>query len=133
LPNLPEPGSPADWLRYARSDLALARIECPAEVFFETLCLHTQQAVEKSLKAVLLWKGIRLLYTHNLAELITLVREARIPWPVELDQAAELTVYAAQTRYPGDFEPVSAEEHRRSISVAEQVLAWAQRLIEEGA
>ena len=24
LPSLPTPGSPADWLRYARSDLALA-------------------------------------------------------------------------------------------------------------
>jgi hypothetical protein len=56
-PNLPEPGSPADWLRYARSDLALARIERPAEVFLEMLCFHAQQAVEKSLKAVLLWKG----------------------------------------------------------------------------
>src|SRR5213594_4393247 len=75
----PEIGSPADWLRYARSDLALARVARPAEVFLEMLCFHTQQAVEKSIKAVLLANGIRFPYTHDIAKLITLVNEAGIP------------------------------------------------------
>jgi HEPN domain-containing protein len=54
----PEPGSPAAWLRYARSDLALARVPARGEVLLESLCFHAQQAVEKSLKAVLVGRGI---------------------------------------------------------------------------
>ncbi len=47
-----EPGSPADWLRHAASDLKLARIARPPEVLLEALCFHAQQAAEKALKAV---------------------------------------------------------------------------------
>ncbi|WP_456427531.1 HEPN domain-containing protein [Rhodocaloribacter sp.] len=53
-PDLPEPGAAADWLRYARSDLALARVEPPAGVLTEMLCFHAQQAAEKALKALLI-------------------------------------------------------------------------------
>ncbi len=49
-----EPGSPADWLRHAPSDLELARIARPPEVLLEALCFHAQQAAEKALKAVLI-------------------------------------------------------------------------------
>ena len=45
-------GSPEDWLRYAHSDLELARVPPPPKVLFEGLCFHAQQAAEKSLKAV---------------------------------------------------------------------------------
>ena len=131
--NPPEIGSPADWLRHARSDLALARIERPAEVFLEMLCFHAQQAVEKSIKAVLLANEIRFPYTHGVAKLISLVKEAEIPWPEGLDQAADLTEYASETRYPGSVEPVSEEDYRQALEVAEQVLAWAASFIEDAA
>ena len=63
----PEPGSPADWLRHAGSDLALSRTPADNEVLPETLAFHAQQAAEKSLKAVLLHAGIEPPRTHNLA------------------------------------------------------------------
>ena len=129
----PEIGSPADWLRHARSDLALARVERPAEVFLEMLCFHAQQAAEKSIKAVLLVNEIHFPYTHDVAKLISLVKEAGIRWPEGLDQAAGLTEYASETRYPGSVEPVSEEDYRQAIEVAEQVLAWAVSLIEGAA
>jgi len=50
----PEPGSPADWLRYAHSDLVLAETPPPTGVLLELLCYHAQQAAEKALKAALL-------------------------------------------------------------------------------
>lgn len=77
-PNQPEVGTPADWLRYARSDLALARVERPAEVLLDSLCFHAQQTVEKSMKAVLLSQGIRFPYTHDIARLITLLNQSQI-------------------------------------------------------
>lgn len=128
--NQPEVGTPADWLRYARSDLALARVERPAEVLLDSLCFHAQQTVEKSMKAVLLSQGIRFPYTHDIARLITLLNQSQIDWPDELDQAAELTQYAAEGRYPGVVEPVSEEEYHQVLMIAEKVLAWAVNSIE---
>jgi HEPN domain-containing protein len=132
-PTPPEVGSPTDWLRHARSDLALARVERPAEVFLEMLCFHAQQAVEKSIKAVLLANEIHFPYTHDVAKLISLVKEAGIPWPEGLDQAADLTEYASETRYPGSVEPVSEEDYRQAVAIAEQILTWSASIIEEAA
>lgn len=128
-PDLPEVGTPADWLRYARSDLALARVQRPADVLLDTLCFHAQQAAEKSLKAVLLLQGIRFPYTHDIARLITLVSEAVVSWPEELDQASGLSEYAADVRYPGSRESISEEDYRQALTIAEQVFAWAESLI----
>lgn len=128
-PDLPEIGTPADWLRYARSDLALARVQRPADVLLDTLCFHAQQAVEKSLKAVLLSENIQFPYTHDIARLITLVSEAEVSWPEELNQAAGLSEYAADARYPGSRELVSEEDYHQALTIAEQVFAWAESLL----
>ena len=58
------PGSAGDWLRYARSDLELARIDKPEGVLLESLCFHTQQAAEKALKAALIFLEIDYPKTH---------------------------------------------------------------------
>ncbi len=68
-----EPGTPGDWLRYARSDLALARAPVSKEVLLEVLCFHAQQATEKALKAVLINRGMTAPWTHNLRTLLDLL------------------------------------------------------------
>ena len=47
----PTPGSSADWLARARSDLALAKVPLPEGAMYEDLCFHAQQAAEKAVKA----------------------------------------------------------------------------------
>ena len=44
------PGSSGDWLRYAKADLALARVPLPQGGLYELLCFHAPQAAEKSVK-----------------------------------------------------------------------------------
>jgi len=127
-----DPGSPADWLRHARSDLALASHSDTPGVMLETLCFHAQQAVEKALKAVLLHHSVPFPYTHDIARLITTCQDAGIAWPDELDEAAELTEYAVVTRYPGPSSEVTEEEYREAIDIAGKVFAWAAALIGEG-
>ena len=39
------PGSPADWLARARSDLALAKAPLPEGALYEDLCFHAQQVI----------------------------------------------------------------------------------------
>ena len=124
--NKPEPGSPADWIRHARSDLALARIKAPSEVLTETLCFHAQQAAEKALKAVLVAHDQPAPRTHNIRTLIERLPSHLDP-PFLLDEAAGLSVYAVLTRYPADMEPVSKDEYQEAVSLAEAVVDWAEQ------
>ncbi|MCR4290073.1 MAG: HEPN domain-containing protein [Candidatus Scalindua sp.] len=55
--------TPEDWLTHAFSDLKLAQLGRGNEgVLHEQVCFHTQQAVEKTLKAVLLFSQKYFLY-----------------------------------------------------------------------
>jgi HEPN domain-containing protein len=120
----PEPGSPADWLRFADSDLILAQARS-GSVLLEMLCFHAQQAAEKSLKAVLLARGIAFPRTHNLQVLLDLLPEAALR-PPDVDRAAGLSDYAVHARYPGEYEPVSEDEYREAVRLAQAVVHWAK-------
>ena len=124
------PGSAEDWLRYASSDLELARIEKPDGVLLENLCFHAQQAAEKTLKAVLVFLEIHYPTTHNIRTLIDFLPDG-IDIPQVVEDAAALTDYAVESRYPGNIEPVEEEEYRNSIHIAEAVLRRAESLIYE--
>ena len=60
-----QPGSPASWLSFAESDLALASVKNP-NVLHNALCFQAQQATEKAVKAVLVAEGIAFPKTHNI-------------------------------------------------------------------
>lgn len=128
------PGSADDWLRYARSDLELARIERPAGALLESLCFHAQQAAEKALKAALVFRGDECPRTHNIRTLLDLLSPT-VKIPEEVSEAAMLTDYAVELRYPGDIEPVEEEEHQQAVRLAEFVVRWVESLVrgEEGA
>jgi HEPN domain-containing protein len=124
----PEPGTAADWLRHAKSDLALANVPLPQDVLYSELCFHAQQAVEKCLKAVLIHLDIEFRKTHDIDYLKTLL-PAQIPLPPEAEQVADLTSYAVAFRYPGDYEDVTEEAYREAIGSARVVYEWAEKII----
>jgi len=127
--NVPEPGSAADWLRYARSDLALSKAPRSGDILFETLCFHAQQAAEKSVKAVLIHFGITHDRTHNLRTLLSQVQVA-CAVPQSVIEAAGLSDYAVAMRYPGERESIEEEEYLTSIAMAERVVRWAERIVD---
>lgn len=126
----PPPESPQAWLQRARSDLALARaaLDSP-NVLVEDSCYHAQQCAEKALKALLVQRMIAFPRTHVLEMLVDLLKAAGVDVPSDVDEAFTLTQYAVQTRYPGEWEPVTAEEARSALETAAQVLAWVERHI----
>jgi HEPN domain-containing protein len=122
-------GSPADWLRHARSDLQLAK--SPAldpDVLPETLCFHAQQSVEKAIKAVLVFSGIAFPKTHNIGVLLELLHP-QTPRDRVLSETASLTDFAVTSRYPSEVEDVTEEELCVAIAIAERVLAWASKIV----
>ena len=125
------PGSPSDWLRHAWSDLELARVVRNSRILLEDLSFHAEQAAEKALKAVLIFKSIPFPKTHNIRTLLDRLPEDVIPTK-EVKEAASLTDYAVLSRYPGDLEPVTDEEYRKALSLAEIVVKWAEGVIKGG-
>lgn len=125
------PDDPREWLNRARSDLTLARAERPG-IYLEDLCFHAQQAVEKAVKALLIERQVDFPYSHDIAQLLTLLENAGQPFPEPVRQAERLTRFAVFTRYPGVGPPVSREEYEEALAIAEAVVRWAEGQIHAG-
>ncbi|TAK34671.1 MAG: HEPN domain-containing protein [Chloroflexota bacterium] len=121
-------GLPEDWLRYAQADLALARVPLPVGAMYELLCFHAQQAVEKSVKAVLINFGIPVIKTHVLERLIDLL-PPEIARPPDLIGSARLNAYATVARYPGEVEALTEADYREAMRLSEAVVAWARGIV----
>jgi HEPN domain-containing protein len=125
-----DPSDPRDWLRRVRSNLARAQAG-PAsdDVLYEDLCFDAQQAAEKALKAVLVATKTNVPKTHSIERLVGLLREGGVAVPGDLDEAAELTRFAAQGRYPTWHEDASREEYLRALELAVRVARWAEDVV----
>ena len=75
------PGSAADWMARAKSDLAIAKMPLPEGALYEDLCFHAQQAAEKALKAVYQHHEWEFQYTHDLNKLMTGLEQQGIAVP----------------------------------------------------
>lgn len=120
------PDDPREWLNRAQSNLALAKIPLQGDLYREDLCFNAQQAAEKAIKAVCIAHNIRYPLVHDLAALVTLLMNNAIPVPDNVRESAKLTRFAIATRYPQILSPVSDEEYRRSLTIARNVVRWAE-------
>lgn len=120
---------PQTWLDRAKSNLSLA-MSTREGVFLEDLCFEAQQAAEKSAKAVLLDRGVDFPYTHDLAELLTLLQEeTNVKVPEKVKQIPRLTRFAVAARYPGPLESVTKDEYEKALKIAQNVVEWAENTI----
>lgn len=110
-----------DWLN-VQNNLAASRIP------WDTVCFHAQQAIEKSLKALLLHRGIVPPRVHDLVKLI----DASPVDSAELKQwrkdFRELNGFAVKSRYGGK-DPAPAKA-RVVVKRAEQIRKAVLELIE---
>lgn len=127
-PHDPRPGSPAEWLRHARSDLAIAELPLPPNALYNGLCFNAQQAAETSIKAALVRYQVRFRKVHDLGYLVALLPPQVEP-PPAAERLVRLTDYATIARYPGDYEDVTEEEYRDAVSIARAVYTWAEQII----
>jgi HEPN domain-containing protein len=118
---------PLAWLQRARSDLQLGRAALRAQgVMPEDVCFHAQQCAEKALKALLLHMKIGFPKTHAIEVLLDLLKAQGVGIPNGVDEAFELSEYAVQTRYPGEWEPVTQSEAHHALERAGLVLTWVE-------
>ena len=123
----PDPVRTADtraWLAKAILDLRSARADLGVVPPIRGDALfHCQQAVEKVLRAWLTWHDRPFRKTHDLGELG--VQGVAVDAELEplLREAAPLTEYAWQFRYPGEVAEPAEEETAAGLALAEQVVA----------
>ncbi len=122
-------GTPQDWLRRAKGNLARAKQSKPKEAFWEDLCFDAQQAAEKAVKAVLRFHRFDFPKTHDLRQLFTLLDSKGKAVPGEIWDAVDLADYAVETRYPGPAEAVTKKEYGEAVVLAQKVIKWAKKII----
>jgi HEPN domain-containing protein len=107
------------WVRSAEDDLLTARNmmtlgrKCPCAI----VGFHSQQCAEKYIKALLTLHSVEFPKTHDLIELFSLV-PTRLRIERDLSEAAFLSRFAVETRYPGNHEPVTVPEARKALRIA---------------
>ncbi len=122
-----------EWLDRARSNLERTRVEKKSRyIRYEDICFDCQQCVEKSLKALLVFKKIKFEWTHNIGILIKNLEDKNIVVPDNIKKAASLSVYAVRTRYPGEEEPVTKKEFMETRNLAEMVFKWVKDKLKAG-
>jgi HEPN domain-containing protein len=124
------PGSPDEWMDHAESDLRLAQLATgDASIRREQVCFHAQQAAEKAIKAVLLFRQVEFPLTHDIEALMELAEESGLSLPDAVGDAGLLTPYAVEARYPGSWMDITASDVQEAIETAKRTLQWAKGLI----
>jgi HEPN domain-containing protein len=115
------------WLRYAQEDLDSAETLARSDGYPRQICWLSQQCVEKALKAVLVLLQIDFPRTHDLDVLLNLIPE---DWTVKAEHSslAELSEWAVEARYPGNWPEASDTDAEAALAQATRVY---QSIIQE--
>ena len=114
-----------ELLTVAKDDLEGARALVLAKVRRQELSLfHVQQAIEKALKAYLVWAGKPVPMVHSLGLLVDRIPDAaNIPYA---DSLEDLTQFATIRRYEDGVALFTSEELSQSLKTAEAVIHWVE-------
>jgi HEPN domain-containing protein len=109
-----------NWLLKASNDVTIAQHELQHEAAVtDAVCFHCQQAVEKFLKAFLIFHDIEFGRTHNVYALLRQCCE-RDPEFCGLD-LKDLNFFGVTVRYPDDFYMPSVEESQEYVIIAQTI------------
>ncbi len=116
-------------IKIAEGDLTTAQalIQSPNPGRLENILYMIQQAIEKTLKSVLINKQIPFPLVHDLGILIALLPSNEYP-PGGFEWTA-LNPYASIRRYEEGHLPITLDEIKGSYLSATQVIDWAKKII----
>ncbi len=116
-----------NWLFRANEDIAVIESlsGLDLEYYTSTICFHAQQAVEKYLKAYLIYHDIDFPRTHDVDYLLLECQKIdKDSFEIDL---LSLTDYGVSIRYPDDFFIPGIDETKVYLELARQI----KQLIEE--
>lgn len=110
-----------EWLARARDDLIAARALISKKLF-DLAAFHSQQSVEKSLKAVYVRRFRKLRKTHDV---VLLGKEVGMPEGLQA-LCADVDAFCTASRYPGTRRQVSEADAKHALEIARKVLEWSE-------
>lgn len=122
------------WLEKAAADLESADVLLASGIptQLHQVLFHSQQAVEKSLKAFLVWHLVTFRRTHDIAEIGDQCTKVDVTLEPIIEDAKYLSDYAWAYRYPGEDPDPKKAEAKAGLEEAKKVFREiANRLPEE--
>jgi len=111
-----------DWLFKAKSDLKSAKkLSKDDDETLDTAAYHTQQCVEKSLKAFLVFNKRVPPRTHDLEKLLELCVVFDMSLKDLFEDVITLIPYAIYSRYPDDYFEINRSDVESAITIAHKV------------
>ena len=112
------------WLVKAENDfLNIANNLSAAQVPWDTVCFHAQQAAEKLFKAFLVFHRELPPRTHDLVVLLAECTRIEPALAFLEEDCRRLTFFAVSVRYPGDVFDPEEKDGREMAALAERVRA----------
>jgi len=108
-----------EWIAKAEADYATAQreLQVTSNPNYDGVCFHSQQCIEKVMKALLIQLGVTPPKTHDLTELDRLLSPVCAAWSWPPEELRFLTRAAVEFRYPGgsaDYEEAALALERCS-------------------
>lgn len=119
-----------EWIEKADHDLGSAKIiYLHLPDYFDTIAFHCQQAVEKYIKAVLVFYNTEFQRSHDLVYLLELLSSK-----IEIDEAKFrkafiLNNFGVQIRYPNKTIKLTKEELETAIQISEEFQSYSLEII----
>ena len=118
------------WLKKSANDLRSALILTTAEDYpTDAVCFHCQQSIEKSLKALLIYKDIEFKKTHDLVYLLNISGLEQELSNNYLTVFAEINYYSVTARYPDEIEDPSIQDSETAYKVAVEIFELVNKRI----
>lgn len=119
-----------NWLIKANEDIAVINELTKSGIpkFSSAICFHSQQAVEKFLKAFLAFKGIDFPKTHDVDFLLSKCKECEQEAFLGIDLLS-LADFAVSVRYPDDFFTPSESDALQYLNIANTVKRVVESII----
>jgi HEPN domain-containing protein len=116
------------WISKGDHDLGTAKITYThIPEYLDTVTFHCQQAVEKYLKAYLVFRSIAFRFSHDLIYLLELITQKDSDFESYYDTVSELQGYAAEIRYPNETIYLSNEKVENAMMIAKNVREFVTR------
>lgn len=113
-----------EWIIKADKDLEAAQTLFIQKKAYDIVCFHCQQAVEKYLKAFLVFHGIRFEKIHDLWVLAQKAVKIEVNIKLFREKLKTLDAYYITARYPGDVLEYSWKEAKEALTSANEIIKF---------
>jgi HEPN domain-containing protein len=118
------------WIIKGDHDLGTAKVTyLYIPEYLDTVTFHCQQAIEKYLKAYLIFQTIEFRFVHDLIYLLDLITQKDSDFEMYYDTLSELQGYAVEIRYPNETIYLSNEKVENAMIIAKNLREFVVKKI----